>query len=69
MYNLVTDSGGVVVSYDASDLFHRDDGPAVEFANGDNRWWLNNIHLSFDDWLDKVNIPVENKVMMKLIYG
>jgi hypothetical protein len=49
---------------------HRDDGPAVEYANGeDNEWRLNNNILSFEEWLDQVDISDENKVMMKLKYG
>ena len=48
---------------------HRDDGPAWEYADGTNRWWLNDNLLSFDEWLDQVDISDEDKVMMKLIYG
>jgi hypothetical protein len=50
-------------------LRHRDDGPAVERANGPKEWWLNNRYLTFEKWLDKVDIPNENKVMMRLQYG
>ena len=49
---------------------HRDDGPAVEWANGDqSSWFLHDQHMSFDEWLDAVDISDENKVMMKLKYG
>jgi hypothetical protein len=48
---------------------HRADGPAIIYANGINLWWLNNRCLPFDEWLDKVDIPDENKVMMKLQHG
>jgi hypothetical protein len=61
-------ASGIKRWYQHGDL-HRDDGPAVEWANGDKRWWLNNQHLSFDKWLDEVDMPDENKVMMKLQYG
>jgi hypothetical protein len=63
-------------------LLHRDDGPACEFASGDDgwdhenyerdgnyEWWLNSIYMSFDEWLDEVDISDEDKVMMKLQYG
>ena len=55
---------------------HRDDGPACEFVSGGHNWdhenyewWLNHIHMSFDEWLDKADISDEDKVMMKLKYG
>jgi hypothetical protein len=48
---------------------HRDDGPAITYQNGAEFWYVNDVLLSFDVWLDKVDIPDENKVMMKLKYG
>tara|TARA_R110000851_G_scaffold263809_1_gene416361 strand:- start:287 stop:634 length:348 start_codon:yes stop_codon:yes gene_type:complete len=50
-------------------LRHRADGPAVEWADGDKFWYLNDKLLSFDQWLDEVDISAEDKVMMKLKYG
>jgi hypothetical protein len=50
-------------------LRHRDDGPAVERVNGPKEWWLNDRYLTFDQWLDKVDISDEAKVMMKLTHG
>ncbi len=29
---------------------HREDGPAVELANGDVLYWLNNVCLSKEQW-------------------
>ena len=55
--------------YFSAGLTHRRDGPAIEYTDGDKGWWLHNQHLSFDQWLDEVNISDENKVMMKLTYG
>ena len=48
---------------------HRDDGPAIEWLDGDKFWYSNDKRLSFDKWLDKVNLSGEEKVMMKLQYG
>jgi hypothetical protein len=48
---------------------HRDDGPAIEYADGYKSWWLNDNPLTFDAWLDKVNMPDEGKVLMKLTHG
>jgi hypothetical protein len=50
-------------------LLHRDDGPAAMYADGDKLWWSNNERISFDEWLDEVDISDEAKVMMKLIHG
>jgi hypothetical protein len=50
-------------------LKHRTDGPAVIYARGTKQWWLNDQYMSFDVWLDKVDISDEDKVMMKLKYG
>ena len=51
------------------DKRHRYDGPAVEYADGTNEWWLNDELLTFDEWLNKVDMSDEDKVMMKLKYG
>jgi|TARA_R110000851_G_scaffold235107_2_gene387630 hypothetical protein len=48
---------------------HRDNGPAIIHADGTKEWWLNNRCLPFDEWLDKVDMSTEDKVMMKLKYG
>jgi hypothetical protein len=48
---------------------HRDDGPAVVYASGHQRWYLYDQRLSFDGWLNKVDMSDEDKVMMKLQYG
>jgi|TARA_R110000851_G_scaffold115046_2_gene240845 hypothetical protein len=50
-------------------LRHRTDGPAIEHADGFKEWFLYNKWLSFDTWLDRVDISDEAKVMMKLQYG
>jgi hypothetical protein len=48
---------------------HRDDGPAIIYANGDKYWYQHDHALSFDEWLDEVDMSNEDKVMMKLHYG
>jgi hypothetical protein len=50
-------------------MWHRADGPAIEYADGRKSWYLHDIRLSFDKWLDKVDISDEDRVMMKLKYG
>jgi len=51
------------------DRLHRDDGPAVEWADELKSWYLNGKCVTFAEWLDKVEMPDEDKVMMKLKYG
>jgi hypothetical protein len=48
---------------------HRDDGPAYESANGGKSWYLHDQCLTFDEWLNKVDMSDEDKVMLKLEYG
>ena len=33
------------VDYTLDGKFHREDGPAVEFANGNREWWINGIQV------------------------
>lgn len=50
--------------------YHREDGPAVMYADGVVFWFLNGIQISFDEWLDQTpGLTDEEKVMMKLQYG
>jgi len=34
---------------------HREDGPAVEFANGSKFWFLNGVNYSMNEWSFYVN--------------
>jgi hypothetical protein len=49
--------------------FHREDGPAREYPNGDVEWWLEGDIYHFSRWINKSRISDEEKVMLKLIYG
>jgi hypothetical protein len=40
-YIVIVDSYGSRFWHNESNQFHRTDGPAVEYANGDKEWWLN----------------------------
>lgn len=50
-------------------VLHRDDGPAIEMASGETRWYFRGNLYSFDEWLDLLPKTDEEKVMLKLIYG
>ena len=48
-------------------VLHRLDGPAIEDADGYKEWYLNDQrYYSFDDWLEKLNIPDDDKLILKL---
>jgi hypothetical protein len=38
---------------------HREDGPAVEYADGDNHWYLNGRLLTEAQHKEQMNPPVE----------
>jgi hypothetical protein len=69
MDNPTTYQDGTKHWIDAWGKFHRDDGPALEYADGDKSWWQHGKNLSFNNWLDKVDMSDEAKVMMTLKYG
>ena len=51
-------------------MYHRIDGPAIEYPDGRSGWWLNDKNLTFDKWLDlNDELTDEEKVMLKLKYG
>jgi hypothetical protein len=49
--------------------FHRTDGPAIEWDDGRREWYLNNVFLKLEDWLDQTTgLTDEEKVMYKLTH-
>ena len=44
-YTVTVDDNGTNRWY-INDQLHREDGPAVEYANGDKHWYLNGQHVS-----------------------
>ena len=43
-YDIETDEDGTKYYYQHGEL-HRDDGPAIEYANGYKEWWLNDVKV------------------------
>ena len=37
---------------------HREDGPAIEYADGDKEWWVDDKNLSEQEFNERMN-PVE----------
>ena len=40
-YKVTVDNSGTIYWHNEDGQLHREDGPAVEQANGTKRWWLN----------------------------
>jgi len=47
---------------------HREDGPSIEYINGINDWFLNNIPYSFEEWCKILNKTDEEKIFLRLKY-
>ena len=43
-------SNGTILYHDSNGKLHRVDGPAVEYANGDKCYFLNNEEYFYEDW-------------------
>jgi hypothetical protein len=57
------DEKGNVFYYNENDKLHRDDGPAVEWANGDKEWWLNGKRTTKNRVLNvKIKILEQTKI-------
>jgi len=48
--------------------YHREDGPAVEYSDGNNEWHLNGKEYSFENWLKLTPISDEEKIFLRLKY-
>ena len=55
-YTVTVNAKGDKVWY-FSDKMHREDGPAVEYANGDKFWYLNGVYLTEQEWKAQVSKP------------
>ena len=42
---------------------HREDGPAVEYANGTKEWWINDEKLTKGEFLKRKKGPCDGKVV------
>lgn len=50
---------------------HREDGPAIEFMNGDKEWWVNGERHLIDDYCIKLygSIDHPKSIMLQVKYG
>ena len=68
MSQMEIDKSGTKIWRNSRGQCHREDGPALEFANGKKYWYINGIDYSFefDEWLAKSQMSDEEKVMLCL---
>ena len=65
---MTTDKDGTI-RYRIGIDHHREDGPAVIYADGTQYWFLNNIQYSFDKFYNKLKLSEEDIVFLKLKYN
>ena len=46
---------------------HREDGPAIEWDNGDRWWYLNNEKISFSEWLEKTKSKLKKEDIIRFL--
>ena len=51
---LTVDEFGSRIYRNSVGLLHRIHGPAIEWANGTRRWWVNDNHLSEEEFHDRL---------------
>lgn len=68
--NRIVSNNGTVWWQISDHVTHREDGPAVEWTDGDVWWVWHGQTMSLDKWLE-VNdkIDEEDKTLLKLKYG
>jgi len=52
-------SSDLIVWRNSEGELHREDGPAIERANGAKEWWLNNHSWTEAEWKKRVSPPKE----------
>ena len=60
---------GNITWYNELGQRHRKDGPAVIKSDGKIYWYFNGDYYLFNEWCNKVNIPDEQKLLLRLQYA
>ncbi len=53
-YKVTVDDYGTTRWYNEQSQLHREDGPAVEYKDGEKYWWLNGISYSKLEWEEEL---------------
>jgi hypothetical protein len=59
---------GTIRWYNDEGRSHREDGPASIYLDGRVYWYLNDKNYPFNRWCTEVNIPDEQKLLLRLQY-
>jgi flagellar basal body rod protein FlgG len=54
--------------YNEEGQLHKEDGPAVIWANGNSYWFLNGKHYDFYEWIKLTPVSDEHKLLLRLQY-
>jgi hypothetical protein len=52
---IVEHPDGIKVWYLLNGRLHREDGPAIEYMDGEKHWYLNGINYSQEEWFEKLS--------------
>ena len=63
-YKVTVDDYGTK-SWFLNDRLHREDGPAIEWADGSKSWWINGEYLTEENWKKKV-FPVKELTVSEI---
>jgi hypothetical protein len=61
-------SNDINIWFDTYGQPHRTDGPAVIYADGSIRWYINDTRYDFNKWLKLSPITDEQKLLLRLQY-
>jgi hypothetical protein len=54
--------------YNAAGEIHKEDGPAIIYADRSFSWWLNSNAYTFNRWFKLTPISDEQKLLLRLQY-
>jgi hypothetical protein len=64
------DEFGATIWFNDAGGLHKVDGPACIYDDGSVNWCLNGLtYQSFDAWCTELNMPDEDRMMLRLQYG
>lgn|SRR5574343_465982 len=50
-------------------IIHNENGPAINYGDGTHIWALNGKSYDFDEWVEKLDVSDNEKLLMVLKYG
>ena len=56
-----------MIQYNINGELHREDGPAIECANGDKYWYLNDVKYTEEEYYNKLNPKAKELTMEELV--